>query len=180
MVRQTPTGTRDRIVIRTPAGMIGLSFSDAGITRIDLPRRGKPDFRSIRREGGPTPLADRVAEQLQRYFSGERVGFDIPLDIPQATAFQQEVWKAAAAIPYGETRSYAWIAKRIGRPRAARAVGQALGANPLPVLIPCHRVISSAGTLGGFSGGLSMKRQLLGLESRRAWAGARRKRQRDR
>jgi len=177
---------RNRIMVMTPAGMIGLSLSEKGITGIELPRRGKGScrraagVRSVRRESGPSPVGNRAAMQLRRYFAGERVTFHLPLDLPQTTDFQQAVWKETAKIPYGETRSYAWIARRIGRPRAARAVGQALGANPVPVIIPCHRVISSAGTLGGFSGGLSMKRYLLGVEARPVCAEARRKKQKDR
>jgi len=81
------------------------------------------------------------------------------------TTFQQAVWRAAMAIPYGETRSYSWIAKRIKNPKAGRAVGQALGVNPIPIIIPCHRVIDATGGLGGFSGGLGMKKRLLALET---------------
>ncbi len=82
------------------------------------------------------------------------------------TQFQKAVWRATAGIPYGETRSYAWVAKRIGNPRAVRAVGQALGANPVPIIIPCHRVIGSSGKLCGFAGGLALKQRLLELENR--------------
>ena len=81
-------------------------------------------------------MLERAAKQLKSYFSGKRVLFDLPLDLRYYTRFQQAVWKAAADIPYGETRSYAWIAKRIRNPRASRAVGQALGANPMPVILP--------------------------------------------
>jgi len=112
-----------------------------------------------------SPLLAKAVKLLKRYFSGESVSFDVPLDLRYYTPFQQAVWKAAAAIAPGETRSYAWIAKRIRNPKAARAVGQALGANPVPIIIPCHRVISSAGTMGGYSGGLGMKRKLLELEA---------------
>jgi methylated-DNA-[protein]-cysteine S-methyltransferase len=115
----------------------------------------------------PTVLAKAV-KLLQKYFSGKRVSFDLLLDTRSYTPFQQAVWQAAAEIPSGETRSYAWIAKKIKNPRAVRAVGQALGANPIPIIIPCHRVISSAGTLGGYAGGLLMKQRLLELEARKA------------
>ena len=91
----------------------------------------------------------------------------IDWDSIKGTAFQKSVWKAIATIPRGETRSYAWLAKKIGRPRAVRAVANACGANPLPVIIPCHRVIASDGSLGGFSGGLDLKKRLLALEANR-------------
>jgi O-6-methylguanine DNA methyltransferase len=110
----------------------------------------------------------KAVKLLRKYFSGERVSFDLALDLRYYTAFQQAVWKASAEIPRGETRSYAWIAKKIKKPRAVRAVGQALGANPVPVIIPCHRVISSSGALGGYSGGLGVKEKLLALETRKA------------
>jgi methylated-DNA-[protein]-cysteine S-methyltransferase len=151
------------IALVTPAGTVGLYLSGKGIARIELPR-GRGRFRAAARRSRPSSIGKAAAALLRRYFSGEPVSFALPLDLLHATVFQRAVWKAAAKIPYGETRSYAWIAKRIGKPQAARAVGQALGANPVPVIIPCHRVISSAGTLGGFSGGLGMKKKLLQLE----------------
>jgi methylated-DNA-[protein]-cysteine S-methyltransferase len=166
MKRRTCSNKNAGTTVATPLGTVGVSFSGKGITEIELPQAGKG------RRGGQVaaicgPSVERkAAKLLRKYFSGKRVTFDVPLDLQQATAFQRAVWKAAAAIPYGETRSYAWIARRIGRPKAARAVGQALGANPVPVIIPCHRVISSSGALGGFSGGLGMKERLLRLERR--------------
>ena len=107
----------------------------------------------------------KTGANLRKYFSGNRVLFDLPLDMRYYTRFQKDVWRAAVGIPYGETRSYAWVAKKIGNPRAVRAVGQALGANPVPIIIPCHRVIGSSGKLCGFAGGLTMKRKLLELEA---------------
>lgn len=106
----------------------------------------------------------KAVKLLKRYFSGARVSFDLPLDMRYHTPFQQAVWKATAEISHGETQSYAWIAKRVKNPKAARAVGQAMGANPVPIIVPCHRVISSAGKLGGFSAGVGMKKKLLELE----------------
>ena len=106
-----------------------------------------------------------VAAQLAEYFRGERRSFDLPLS-PRGTEFQQEVWRALQRIPYGETRSYSDIAREIGRPAAVRAVGAANGANPIPVVIPCHRVVGSNGSLTGFGGGIDTKRWLLALESR--------------
>lgn len=106
---------------------------------------------------------ERVAEQLAEYFSGARTQFDLDVAAP-GTAFQRRVWGALREIPYGVVVSYADIARRIGNPKAARAVGQANGANPTPIVVPCHRVIAADGTIGGFSSGLTIKRRLLDLE----------------
>ncbi|MBX3209698.1 MAG: methylated-DNA--[protein]-cysteine S-methyltransferase [Labilithrix sp.] len=108
----------------------------------------------------------RVTEQLAAYFDGARTSFDVTL-APRGTAFQSAVWRALAAIPYGETTTYAAIARSIGRPRAVRAVGAANGKNPLSIVVPCHRVIGKDGTLAGYAGGIENKRRLLELESRR-------------
>ncbi len=106
-----------------------------------------------------------LMERLKVYFSGHRTTFPDKLDLSWATYFQREVWETTRLIPYGETRSYAWVAEQIKKPRAMRAVGQALSKNPLPIIIPCHRVLTSDGKLGGFSGGVEMKRYLLSLET---------------
>ena len=102
---------------------------------------------------------------MRAYFAGERQTFDLPL-APRGTEFQQSVWSALQQIPYGETTTYSTIAERIGRPAAVRAVGAANGANPIPIVIPCHRVIGASGSLTGFGGGLDVKRQLLAMEAR--------------
>jgi len=104
-----------------------------------------------------------AATQLAEYFAGKRRAFEIEL-APFGTEFQLRVWNALRAIPYGAVRNYADIARAIGQPGAARAVGQANGCNPLPIVIPCHRVIASDGTIGGYSGGLAIKHRLLALE----------------
>ncbi len=104
-------------------------------------------------------------EQLEEYFAGTRTGFDLPLH-PQGTAFQLTVWEELARIPYAETISYGELARRIGQPQAMRAVGAANGRNPLPIVVPCHRVIGSNGSLTGFGGGLPAKQFLLGWERR--------------
>ncbi len=104
-----------------------------------------------------------VVSQLGEYFAGRRREFDLAL-APQGTAFQRRVWQALTRIPYGETVSYGELARRIGRPQASRAVGLANGANPLPIVVPCHRVIGADGSLTGFGGGLEIKRKLLALE----------------
>lgn len=109
------------------------------------------------------PVLRRAAAQLREYFAGRRRTFELPL-APLGTDFQRAVWRALAEIPWGETRSYGDIARSIGRPRAVRAVGAANGRNPLPIVVPCHRVVGSDGALTGFAGGLTVKRQLLALE----------------
>jgi methylated-DNA-[protein]-cysteine S-methyltransferase len=116
-----------------------------------------------------------VARQLDEYFAGRRRRFDLDLR-PRGTHFQLRVWEALVAIPYGETRSYGEIARALGRPEASRAVGAANGANPIPIVIPCHRVVGADGSLTGFGGGLAVKALLLDLESARP-AGRRRPRQ---
>jgi methylated-DNA-[protein]-cysteine S-methyltransferase len=161
----------------TPVGWMGVSVTGMGICKIVLPKKDK---KAAEKElvsgkcavkGKLSPPArivvlKRTVKLLQKYFSGERVIFDLPLDTSSYTPFQRAVWRAAAEVPAGATRSYAWIAKKINKPLAARAVGQALGANPVPILVPCHRVISSSGSLGGYAGGLGMKRILLELEKK--------------
>jgi len=102
---------------------------------------------------------------LRDYFAGQRVAFADELDLSRATVFQRGVWQLTRLIPYGETRSYGWVAERLGKAGAGRAVGQALGRNPLPVIIPCHRVVAKDGGLGGYSGGVAEKGYLLRLES---------------
>jgi len=106
-----------------------------------------------------------VVDQLQSYFAGERKAFNLPL-VLEGTEFQKKVWTALQDIPYGETVSYKALAQKVGNPRAVRAVGTANGANPIPIIIPCHRVIGNDGSLTGFGGGLPLKKRLLELESR--------------
>ena len=107
----------------------------------------------------------RTKNILDRYFDGESVDFrEIPVKIEMGTDFQNSVWNTIHQIPYGEVRSYKWIAEQIGRPKAVRAVGNATGSNPITIIIPCHRVIGSNGNLGGYGGGLERKRQFLTLE----------------
>lgn len=145
--------------VDSPPGIIGVTFSPSGLLSLNL--------RNL--ESNPPPSApDEYAglvQEFQAYFNGKRVTFNgVSLDLHTATPFQRKVWEAARSIPYGQTRSYRWVAEKIGKPEAARAVGQALGKNPIPVIIPCHRVIASDGKLGGFALGLEMKRTLLRLE----------------
>lgn len=106
-----------------------------------------------------------LMKRLRTYFAGQRATFPDELDLSPATAFQREVWQLTRLIPYGETRSYSWVAEQLGKTGAMRAVGQALGQNPLPIIVPCHRVVASDGKLGGYSGGVEMKRYLLHREA---------------
>ena len=115
-------------------------------------------------ERDSSPLLRQAAGQIEEYFNAQRREFQLPLDL-RGTPFQQKVWNALLEIPYGETRSYAELARGIGEPKAFRAVGAANGANPVAVIVPCHRVISSGGGLGGYGGGVPLKRRLLALES---------------
>jgi methylated-DNA-[protein]-cysteine S-methyltransferase len=110
-----------------------------------------------------TPMVDRLARELREYFQGTRRVFDLPLSL-RGTEFQTAVWAELRKIPYGTTVSYSELARRVGRPRSARAVGQAVGANPIPILVPCHRVLPAAGGVGGFGPGPEWKRRLLALE----------------
>jgi len=148
--------------LATALGVLTLESDGRALLRIRLPReKWRPD-RAADRRPDPAPFAAVVA-QLESYFAGERRGFDLAL-APGGTPFQQQVWRQLRGIPHGETISYAELAHRVGRPAAWRAVGAANGRNPLPIIIPCHRVIGSDGRLTGYAGGLAAKRQLLTLE----------------
>lgn len=111
------------------------------------------------------PLLQEAARQLQQYLRGERAGFDLPLDLSGGTQFQQDVWRALLAIARGATTSYGALSRQLGRPLAVRAVGAAVGRNPLSVVVPCHRVLGAEGSLTGYAGGLDRKTALLDLES---------------
>ncbi len=139
-----------------------LVSSDSGLRAIDF-RVGAPQGSGT----GTHPIALEAARQLRAYFAGQLRRFDLPLDM-QGTAFQLLVWRELEGIPYGETRSYSQIAAAIGAPRAVRAVGAANGANPIPIVVPCHRVIGASGKLVGYGGGLPLKKRLLELEGARA------------
>jgi O-6-methylguanine DNA methyltransferase len=115
-------------------------------------------------EPGRSIRLDSARRQLLDYLNGKRDAFDIPLDLSRGTPFRRQVWRVLQRVPYGKLRSYKWIAARVGGRHYARAVGNAVGANPLPIMIPCHRVVAQDATLGGFSGGLPLKRRLLTLE----------------
>lgn len=151
-----------RTVMDSPIGPLSLEGDDEALTLIELPRTARRRHPRSGRVALAKPLAAAV-EQLEQYFAGERQEFDVPLALA-GTAFQCAVWRTLATIEYGETISYGELAARVGRPRAYRAVGQANGANPIPIILPCHRVLASGGRIGGYGGGLVMKRRLLALE----------------
>ena len=148
--------------ISTPIGSLLLVGNEAGLCRVEFERNGEP----VQPEDGWTKkpkVLKEAKKQLQQYFRGKRKDFDLELH-PLGTDFQCEVWTALTEIPYGETLSYGELAVGIGRPKAVRAVGAANGRNPLPIVVPCHRVIGSDGSLTGFGGGLDAKKFLLDLE----------------
>jgi methylated-DNA-[protein]-cysteine S-methyltransferase len=150
-------------IVVTPWGPWGVVASDRGIVRVALAGLPPDEDEAQAPPAAMAHLAE-AQKQLCAYLAGDRRQFDLPLDAPPSTAFQRLVWDACARVPYGTTASYADLARAVRSPRAARAVGQALGANPLPILIPCHRILASDGSLGGYGGGLAMKRGLLALE----------------
>ena len=153
-------------VMPSPVGELLLVGTVEALTAIELP--GERGGRALDPGWTPAraPFVDAVA-QLEAYFAGTLTRFGLPL-APAGTAFQQRVWRALLEIPYGETVSYADVARRIGSPQAVRAVGAANGRNPIPIVIPCHRVIGSDGRLVGYGGGLTVKATLLALERGRA------------
>jgi methylated-DNA-[protein]-cysteine S-methyltransferase len=157
--------------IESPVGKLKLVASDKGLAAVlwedDRPHRvrlGEPIPESTSGHQ-PHPVLVQTERQLNEYFAGRRKEFSLPLDI-RGTPFQKHVWEALLAIPFGETRSYGQLAKQLGKPRATRAVGAANGRNPIPIIVPCHRVIGSSGRLTGFGGGLETKALLLRLEKK--------------
>ena len=162
-----PAGFAERVLgairERHEAGAAALAFDIAasarGIASL-RPGVGRVEAESPRARA----LAERAREELAEYLQGLRSYFTLPVDLSRAASFQRSVLEAAAAIPFGEVRSYRWIAERIGSRSAVRAVGTALGRNPVPILVPCHRVLRSDGTLGGYAFGLGLKSRLLALE----------------
>ncbi|MFC2066811.1 methylated-DNA--[protein]-cysteine S-methyltransferase [Chloroflexota bacterium] len=157
------------VIFNTAAGWVGILRSTAGLMRTTLPQQSDRKVRQLLGDGisqatwSPRLFQD-LTERFRIYFAGHMAFFPDELDLSGATSFQREVWEITRLIPCGETRSYGWVAGQLKKPGAARAVGQALGRNPLPVIVPCHRVLAGNGQLGGFSGGIEMKRSLLSLE----------------
>ncbi|KAF1711232.1 cysteine methyltransferase [Pseudoxanthomonas kalamensis DSM 18571] len=149
--------------IDSPVGRLLLAAGEAGLCAIEFPSNRHPVVRGEDWHAGENPVLLATRRQLDEYFAGQRRQFELPLS-PSGTGFQRQVWAALATIPYGQTLSYAQLAARIGQPSAVRAVGAANGRNPLPIVLPCHRVIGADGSLTGFGGGLPTKRFLLQLE----------------
>ena len=156
--------------VRTPIGSLRLAATPQGLLRVAFPRQGGSGFAGAvarhltdaERVDG-LPALDKAARELEEYFQGKRREFGVELDL-RGTPFQKSVWRALQGIPYGGTLSYSELARRVNRRQGQRAVGTAAGANPIPVIIPCHRLIRSDGQLGGFAGGLESKRRLLAHE----------------
>ncbi len=158
------------VIFETEAGWLGVLGSNTGLRRTTLPQPSQEEaHRSLGASLIDAVWSDYLFPELiarfRAYFTGRYVIFPTALDLSGATAFQRRVWEATCRIPYGETRSYHWVAERLKQPGAARAVGQALGRNPLPIIIPCHRVVASDGKPGGFTGGIATKNFLLQLEN---------------
>ena len=149
--------------VDSPVGPLLLCADDDGLRLVEFESPRHPVALAADWQSGRNPVIDLAERQLREYFAGTRRSFDLPLD-PQGTAFQREVWWRLAKIPFGETISYAQLARRVGKPSATRAVGAANGRNPLPIVLPCHRVIGANGSLTGFGGGLATKEFLLRLE----------------
>jgi methylated-DNA-[protein]-cysteine S-methyltransferase len=156
---RSPLGTY--LVLSSERGLVGLRTEPR--MEVWLARHKKNAFQIQHATGGQ----DSVIAELEAYFAGRLRQFSIPLDL-RGTEFQKRVWNALLAIPYGETWSYAQVAREIGRPSASRAVGRAVGTNPVSIIVPCHRVIGSGGGLVGYGGGLERKKALLALEARSA------------
>lgn len=162
---------RTLMIFVTPWGWMGMSETKKGIDAIVLPKPSRSAVEAALGSSGDEPIDHQTSERLQaaqtqviEYLTRMRQSFDFPLDLSQGTSFQRMVWRMLQRVPYGKLRSYRWIAARVGGRQYARAVGNAVGANPVPIVIPCHRIVAHDGALGGFSGGLSVKRKLLTLE----------------
>jgi methylated-DNA-[protein]-cysteine S-methyltransferase len=156
------------LMFKSRWGWMGVAESERGLAAIVLPQPSKKavvaglGIEAASGEGSVTLL--RAQKQLLEYLAGSRTSFHLPLDLTRGTPFQRQVWKTLRAIPYGELWSYRGLASRVGGVQYARAVGGAVGANPLPIVVPCHRVVAQDATIGGFSSGLPAKRRLLTLE----------------
>jgi methylated-DNA-[protein]-cysteine S-methyltransferase len=157
-------------IFNIDVGWVGILGSARGLLRTTLPQGSAQEAEKLL--GGRVKEAtwsdDFFADLIQRlrsYFAGHKTTFPDELDLSRVTAFQREVWQITRLIPYGETRSYTWVAEHLGKAGAMRAVGQALARNPLPIIVPCHRIVAKDGKLGGYSGGVEKKDYLLRLEA---------------
>jgi methylated-DNA-[protein]-cysteine S-methyltransferase len=164
IVRRTEWGTgecgvgRRWTVVESPIGALACAVDDIGLCGVQ--------FGALDVVQDVDPLLDDVAEQLGAYFAGELVEFTVPVSVRRGSDFERAVWAELSRIPYGETHTYGHVARAVGEPDGARAVGAACNRNPIPVVVPCHRVVGAGGKLVGFGGGLPRKRQLLELEAR--------------
>lgn len=151
----------------SPLGVLLIAASDAGISGIYFDEhrhfKGKDGWLPVQQQTAAARHLAAAAEQLDEYFAGRRTAFDVPLDL-SGTDFQQTVWRQLGAIPFGASVSYAQHAKNLDKPKAMRAVGAAIGKNPVSIIVPCHRVIGSSGAVTGYAGGLERKKFLLALE----------------
>jgi len=155
------------ITFKVPWGWIEVTAGEKGLTSIDLSPSNRRAVSGQQQAGEDAAVSALLAEartQLLAYLEGTRREFSLPVDLSAGTPFQRKAWKAITRIPYGRVRSYQWVATKVGGKQYARAVGMALGTNPVPIVVPCHRVIAHDGSLGGFGCGLAMKRRLLKLE----------------
>lgn len=162
---------RRALLFQSPWGWMGVAESEQGIAAIVLPHPSKASVAAglktaaaASSDRSPSSRLSEARQQLSEYLAGTRTDFDLPLDLSGGTAFQRRVWKMLRGIPYGQLWSYRGLASRIGGVQYARAVGGAVGANPLPIVVPCHRIVAHDATIGGFSCGLPAKRKLLALE----------------
>lgn len=155
---------------KSPVGEILATRTEKGLNLLAFPRnRWERFLAALKSESSVDLRRDEkrfslLKKELKSYFSGREVRFKFPVDLGGGTAFQKRVWDTMRRIPPGETRSYGWLAGKMGSKGKARAVGAACGANPVPIIIPCHRVVREDGSLGGYAGGLNLKRKLLRLE----------------
>jgi methylated-DNA-[protein]-cysteine S-methyltransferase len=150
-------------VVETPVVPLYVAATDSGLTHVLFAREMDRKPTAVDGSGEAARILRETERQLTDYFAGRRREFDVPL-APAGTEFQLATWRALQDVPFGETISYGELARRMGRPRAVRAVGTANGANPIAIIVPCHRVIGADGTLTGYGGGLDTKRRLLSLE----------------
>jgi methylated-DNA-[protein]-cysteine S-methyltransferase len=162
------TDVLEHTVMEAPWGPLGLVLRNRRLTAVALVADASfpgalEDRHGVASAVAPAALAP-VVDGLRAYFSGSRAPLEMELDWDQGTPFQQAVWRAMTRVPYGCTVTYGGLAKTVGRPGGAQAVGRAAGANPIPIVVPCHRVVAGDGDLGGFTGGLDIKKRLLALE----------------
>jgi len=167
-VTRAPTAARPSLVwFPTPWGRMAAAATAKGLVRVVLPRQARGEEAGRGAPCGPAAKAHAALarREILEYLEGRRREFTVPVDLEGVPPFHRQVLLACGEIPYGRTVTYGQLAARVGRPRAARAVGQAMAGNPVPLVIPCHRVVASGGGLGGYGGGLDLKRRLLALES---------------